>query len=691
MALPTELHPLHLGGNDINAFKVANSLRFRNTNSAYLLRSFPSAGNRKTWTFSCWVKRGFITSGLQTIFGSYTSGTDTTALCLELHSDDTLRVVGWSTIFRTTTQVFRDPTAWYHIVWAFDSTQATASNRSRIYINGTEITVYTTNNAFTQNTDYGINQAGNHSLGVYHPAATTGYGYLDGYLAEVNFIDGQQLTPSAFAQTDVLTGAWNPKKYSGTYGTNGFYLPFNTSSTSFAATFNGSSQYLTTSTNANLALGTSDFTIEYWVNFTAATNGGTVCCAGSGAPAFEGLFGYVNSSQLQTYLTSTGSSWDIAAARVVISSITLGRWYHVAYTRSGSTFRVFVDGTQVDTFTSAASIYQSANQFSLCRGQNTGLINGLLSNVRVIRGTALYTANFTPSTQPLTAVTNTQLLTLQNSTIIDNSPNALSITNTGSVATATNSPFGLTVVGADSSGNGNQWTSSGITISSSANTVSTTHDLYTDVPANWDDGGNNRGNYCTMCILDNAGQTWTISEGNLRLYQGNFGSYVYTAKGTMAVNTGKWYFETYINSNGSGNEGAIGVMDTSWQCGFTGYSVNPTVFYLRSNGNIYQGSNGSSTSTLLQSPGTTATVGDLIGVAFDVDAKTISFYKNGTIIGISQAFTLTTGNYVAPAHRGYYYSDWSFNFGQRPFRYTPPTGYKALNSYNLPKPSLPLV
>jgi len=226
MALPTEIHPFAIAGGG-NQYQVANSLRFRASNSAYLLRSFPSAGNRKTWTFSAWVKRSLLTSGVQTIFGSYASSSDVTALALDWHFTDGLHIAGWSTNYRISTPLFRDPSAWYHVVWAFDTTQATASNRSRIYVNGVEITAYSTNNAFAQNTDYGINQAGNHSIGVYHPAATTGYQYFDGYMAEINFVDGFQYDPSYFGQTDSVTGIWGPKKYTGTYGTNGFYLPFN--------------------------------------------------------------------------------------------------------------------------------------------------------------------------------------------------------------------------------------------------------------------------------------------------------------------------------------------------------------------------------------------------------------------------------------------------------------------------------
>lgn len=690
MALPTEIHPFSLGGNDVNTFKSANSLRFRSGNSAYLSRTPSGAGNRTTWTWSGWVKRGSlsVTNGA-VFFGAYdnSSATDATYTGFTFTSSDTLSISGWSQNWRTTTQVFRDPSAWYHIIVVLDTGNATASNRVKLYVNGSEVTSFGTTNNPTLNQQLGINSVELHTLGRINYLTGSGPYSFDGYLAEVNFIDGQVLTPSAFGRTDVLTGAWQPKKYSGSYGTNGFYLPFNTSSTStFAGTFNGSSQYLTTATSTNLALGTSDFTIEYWVNFTAATNGGTVCCAGSGATSYDGLFGYVNSSQLQTYLTSTGGSWDVASARVVISSITLGRWYHIAYTRSGSTFRVFVDGTQVDTFTSAASLYQSGNQFSLCRGQNTGLINGLLSNVRVIKGTALYTSNFVPSISPLTAVTNTQLLTLQNSTIIDNSPNALSITNTGSVAMSVNTPWATQTVGTDSSGNNNQWTSSGITVSSSANTLSTTHDVYTDVPANWDDGGNGRGNYAVLNSIVPSGGTY--SEGNLRYVGPSAWRNTFATIGLPT--SGKWYFEAIVSATAFNNtlNGAysyIGIATPSVSLTTSGASAANFVVLTDTGFLNNNGTNTNVTSAAL-------VANDIIGVAIDVSANTFAFYRNNTIVA-SGTIGMASGTPLVFVNGSFNdaYGGFRFNFGQRPFAYKPPSGFLALNTYNLPNPSLPLV
>jgi hypothetical protein len=572
---------------------------------------------------------------------------------------------------RETNAVFRDPSAWYHVVLVYDSNNATAASRARIYVNNVEQTY-----AFSTNPNSGqtsiINASGSHQIGSYNST-----NYLDGYLAEVNFIDGQALAPSAFGYTDNLTNQWVPKKYTGTYGTNGFYLPFNynTPARTYSATFNGSSQYLLTATNAGLSLGTSDFTIEYWMNTTVAQNGATLCCAGTGTVSYDGLFGYTTSGSLVTYLSSSGGAWDIASNRTIISSIVTGRWYHIAFTRSGSTWRVFVDGTQVDTFTSSASLYQSGNQFSLARAQGTGYFNGLLSNVRVIKGTALYTANFNPPIAPLTAVTNTQLLTIQDSTIIDNSTNALTFTNTGSVTTTLAFPYTYAIA-ADRSGNGNQWMTNNIIISPSPSSATTTHESMFDSPTAYDDGSTyyNRGNYATLNPLDKWSASGTTSNANL--YTNGSG----VIRSTLGMTTGQWYWEVIPQSTLCifGIATAAATMNQ-----YIGQNAFGWGYY--ANGNKY--TNGS-----LSAYGATFTTNDIIGVAFDATNGSLTFFKNGASQGV--AFTgLTSGGpyFAAFSDNGSTAQPNAVNFGQMPFSYTPPAGFKALNTFNLPNPSLPLV
>jgi hypothetical protein len=186
--------------------EIDQSLRFNDDDSAYLSRTPASAGNRKTWTWSGWVKRGNI-GGNHRLFAA---GADT---------DDTTDI----TYRRQTNMVFRDVSAWYHIFVVFDTTQSTADDRLKLYVNGLEITSWDVDTIGSQNEDTFVSNATPHYIGVNANISSS----LDGYLAEVNFIDGQALDPTDFGE--FKSGVWVAKSYAGTYGTNGFYLNFSDS------------------------------------------------------------------------------------------------------------------------------------------------------------------------------------------------------------------------------------------------------------------------------------------------------------------------------------------------------------------------------------------------------------------------------------------------------------------------------
>jgi len=217
-------------------YNIARSVRLRRSATGNFSRTPASASNRQTWTWSGWVKRGDLTNE-NVIFGSRPSaGTYTqfsfrnsgssAPFCLLVEDNVTGNML-------VTTQVFRDPSAWYHIVVAMDTTQATSSNRAKLYVNGVQVTSFTTANYPAQNANLQINNTTIHNLGRDNVDSASNF---DGYMTEVNFVDGQQLTPSSFGETDSITGVWKPKAYSGTYGTNGFELNFSDNSNNTAAT-----------------------------------------------------------------------------------------------------------------------------------------------------------------------------------------------------------------------------------------------------------------------------------------------------------------------------------------------------------------------------------------------------------------------------------------------------------------------
>lgn len=204
------------------AAEEGQSLRFEDGDSAYLSRTPASAGNRRTYTWSSWVKRGNLTS-YQRLFETTASSVSDSLI---LYNDDT--IVFWgsdaSTWILQTTAVYRDPSAWYHIVVSVDTTQATSSDRMKIYVNN-EVQSLSTATYPGQNTDCLINNTQAHYIGT---NSATGQ-YFDGYLANITFIDGQALTPSSFGEYD--NTLWKPKDVSGlTFGTNGFFLDFSDSS-----------------------------------------------------------------------------------------------------------------------------------------------------------------------------------------------------------------------------------------------------------------------------------------------------------------------------------------------------------------------------------------------------------------------------------------------------------------------------
>jgi hypothetical protein len=449
--------PLLLGDEGYN---ISRSVRLRSSASAYFSRTPGSAGNRQIMTFSWWIKLGNFAGS---IFGAQTTNNPRFQIYYNGLSDGRFELFqsdgGGSTVsYVLNTARSRDTSAWYHFVVSIDTTQGTASNRVKWYQNGVQLTSFDTASYPAQNTNFDWNSSGTvHNIGR-QPNAS---GYVDGYLTEINFIDGQALTPSSFGEIDAITGVWKPKKYAGTYGTNGFYLNFSDNSSNTAAT-----------------------------------------------------------------------------------------------------------------------------------------------------------------------------------------------------------------IGKDYSGNGNNWTPNNISVTSGA-----TYDSMLDVPTLWADGGNGRGNYATLNPL-NINRP-TIIDGNLRVTGGDL-----IGLSTIGMTSGAWYAEMTVTTVGTETSCGIAQAPT----GGTGSSyVGSTATswgYYAGNGNKY--TNASSATY-----GATYTSGDVIGIAFDADAGTLTFYKNGTTQGA--AYTgLTSGPYyfAVSGRTSGTANNVSINFGQRPFAYTPPSGFKALNTLNLPEPTI---
>ena len=177
------------GSGAVSGYNLTRSLRFRASASAYLNRTFATPTSSTKFTWSGWVKRGKLDAAFfQPIFSSYLNGAAYSYLGFY---QDGLRIYdnnGSGFNLLQSTAVYRDTSAWYHVVYAVDTTQATASNRARLYVNGSEITAFTTATYITQNFTTTTNSAVAHRIG-YDQSNTV---YFDGYQAEINFVDGQQ-------------------------------------------------------------------------------------------------------------------------------------------------------------------------------------------------------------------------------------------------------------------------------------------------------------------------------------------------------------------------------------------------------------------------------------------------------------------------------------------------------------------
>jgi hypothetical protein len=220
-----------VGGTQSTGYEISNSLRFNDDDGASMAITPSGAGNRKTWTYSGWVKRSSSNNSQDHIFMVNGGSADDTWVQLRFEDDDFTFSFYNQRALRTNRK-FRDLSAWYHIVVAVDTTQATDSNRIKLYVNGVQETSFSDTNYPSQDSNTGANGTYRHFIGAEGGTSGNGSGnYYDGYMTEVHLVDGSQLLPTSFGEFDD-NGVWVPIKYTGSYGTNGFFLQFKQTGTS---------------------------------------------------------------------------------------------------------------------------------------------------------------------------------------------------------------------------------------------------------------------------------------------------------------------------------------------------------------------------------------------------------------------------------------------------------------------------
>ena len=304
---------LIVGGNQsAGGYEVDNSLRFNDGSSDYLSQTFSTPTNNKKYTFSSWIKRGSNLGSRTAIFGAGSGGSNENYIGFNTDNTFYYYIFNGSQYRYVSSGVYRDVSAWYHCVVAVDTTLADADDRVILYINGERVAIGT-QESIPQNFDSRINSAVNHGVGY---SGNTSFAYYwDGYQAETVFIDGQQLDPTSFGEFDEDSEIWKPIDVSGlTFGTNGFYLPFE----------NSAALGQDDSGNGN------NFTVNNLTSIDQTTDTPTNNYATANAVDLSGG----NLSEGNTKLTADGG-WD--GVRATIHYPSSGKWYAELYVNSRST------------------------------------------------------------------------------------------------------------------------------------------------------------------------------------------------------------------------------------------------------------------------------------------------------------------------------------------------------------------
>jgi hypothetical protein len=714
-------------------YEIPGSLRFRTGNGNYLARTISStAGSQTTWTYSFWMKRGSFNNSVQRLLYVGNGSNNEAGLYL---TSDRLQYEYYNVTYDyylRTNRLLRDPSAWYHVVVVADTTNSVANDRLRIYINGTREVDLAANSMPSQNYAMRINEASQtHLIGT----RSGGSDYFDGLLSEINFIDGLALDPSYFGVADPITNIWQPKPYTGGYGYNGYYILGNNNQTIYANYFGASSsgQYLTTAYSTDFALTNQDFTIEAFIyaNEYFTQNDHGIFNFGENVTSVNGksliVTGYNSGAgqrMLRIAASSDGSTNDLINY-VDIGQIEIYTWNHLAVCRNAGNISVYINGKRTYTYNIGATSLYNQTTYGLAIGnyRNNGSFGGAnwpgaISNARVTIGQCLYSgtvitvpkAQLTTTSQGAIS-SNVKLLCCQSASATqDNSQYARTLTNNGTTSFVDYS-YALT----DMSGNGNSWGFNGnmYVLNVGTNRSLANWDILTDSPVNvftsaTDTGGVVSGNYCVwnpLATTTSGGTTPLPIDGNINMNFTNVGQWQRVMGSQTIPPTGKYYWEITISqvvSNISGTNSfnyLFGIANTAPQNFATYGNDGAGATYLSwwidagTPKTVVNQSKGSGTSY-----GSVPTNGQILMVAVDMDNNKIYWGLNGTWFNSGNPVTganpglsgqISSSYSYVPVMSAYAYNgvqnplQTQTNFGQRPFAYTPPTGFVSLNTTNI--------
>ena len=707
-------------------YEIERSLRFNSGDSANLSRTPTSAGNSDTFTFSFWVKRTGLGTNNRRVFGNAVSSVQFNIM---FDTSDRLYIQGGlhpNTFALITEREFSDPSAWYHFVISFDKT---ASTTVRIYCNGSEITTFSTSDYPTSTDSFSWNAAGAHYIGTLDGSN----GNWDGMLAEVHFIDSQALAPSDFGEYDT-NNVWQPKKFAGVYG------PLVDQSQTWSNFVSGTAYSGYPITNAfngdlsNRSLESGSTGHTFTPSSAIAVNSSLRIYVAYGDASATNVL-KVNGTDYSSLITVTGDNGWITIPS--ISSVT-SIFYGVTPSGSedSSVAAIEIDGKILvdsgvsivdnsfhldfsDTSSDAAlgtdssgnSNTWTVNNLSVADGQiySSGTVVGApyasvtwadvfdgSTSTGVFTYTTVTTTLTIPTPKTWSSKFEVYALTYGGSLFVNGSDASPTWSNTPSAAqwyditSIVGSSGTLTTIGVSDINNGYYTKLFAIRLDDTILVDGTaTNDAFRDSPTNGDPtndtgvGGEVVGNYATWNPLQNGDPSspGVFSDGNL-LFYGNVWDITHATIGGLT--TGKWYYEmTVLNNPVNQSSGSL-YQVVGWTSNPNSTTTQGSTDWLGFEDTGWYRNFGAQTNS-----STTMTTGGVLGIAVDLDANTFDIrYNNvskasGTIGG-------TAGRPMYPFHMSYNesYGKMSANFGQRPFAYTAPSGYKCLCTANLPDPTI---
>lgn len=591
-------------------FPIERSVRLRSSVSAYFNRALTTPTSQNIWTYSVWLK--IAGTGTYTVLTAGASNYEHCYISAGQIYYIAASAGGTNNLTKISTSIYRDPSSWYHLVIQKNASANSGVGCVRIWVNNQEITAWSTN-AYT-----GTQASVPNSLNV---ASTVTYissssNPFDGYLTQANFVDGQALIPTSFGGYNPGTGVWEPRQYTGTYGNNGFYLPFTNNASLEALGYDSSISSPELITNG-----------MFVTNVTGWTN----APFGGGTPSI---------------------TWQSNhTARIANPSNNGTVYYQAITTVIGETY-------YAQAYVAAASIGGAARTIALQKADNTSFS---INNVTV--------ASLAQSAAP-GVMRGTFVATATTTYIFIN----VDILGTGTTGAD------VSQISVAAGGYKDSWNPFGISL-----TAGTAYDSMLDVPTNT---SNTNANFPTLnrTVPQDSGYTTTTSAANLDVsitYVS--GANMVTVPVTMQTgSSGKWYWEvTATSTQPSGGSTGVGISTMR---------SNPAAVNLPANSYIYVGSDGSKTSytgtAVNAAYGASYTTNNVIGVALDIDAGTLTFYKNNTSQGVAFTGLAATNYFPIVSSNGTGTRSYSINCGQRPFSYTPPSGFKSLNTFNLPDPAI---